>query len=83
MIQLPDETGQSGAISMSQNSAHSSKIVPTNEEVLPDAVLIEPSKLSTTNSSAVEDVARLAKLYAMGTPSEKEFQRLKGLAKHI
>ena len=24
-------------------------------------------------------MAQLAKLYAMGTPSEKEFQRLKGL----
>jgi hypothetical protein len=41
--------------------------------------LIEPSELSTTNSSAVENVARLAKLYAVGTPSEKEFQRLRGL----
>ena len=79
LIQLPDEAGQREAISMNQNSGYSSKIVSTNEEVLPDAVLIEPSELSTTNSSAVENVARLAKLYAMGTPSEKEFQRLKGL----
>jgi hypothetical protein len=77
LIQLPDEAGQRAAISMNQNSGYSSKIVSTNEEVLPDAVLIEPSELSTTNSSAV--VARLAKLYAMGTPSEKEFQRLRGL----
>ena len=79
LIQLPDEAGQRAAISMNQNSGYSSKIVSTNEEVLPDAVLIEPSELSTTNSSAVENVARLAKLYAMGTPSEKEFQRLRGL----
>ena len=79
LIQLPDEAGQRAAISMNQNSGYSSKIVSTNEEVLPDTVLIEPSELSTTNSSAVENVARLAKLYAMGTPSEKEFQRLRGL----
>jgi hypothetical protein len=79
LIQLPDEAGQRAAISMNQNSGYSSKIVSTNEEVLPDAVLIEPSELNTTNSSALENVARLAKLYAMGTPSEKEFQRLKGL----
>jgi hypothetical protein len=77
LIQLPDEA--CAAISMNQNSGYSSKIVSTNEEVLPDAVLIEPSELNTTNSSALENVARLAKLYAMGTPSEKEFQRLKGL----
>ena len=64
---------------MSQNSGYSSKIESTNEEVLPDTVLIESSELSTTDSSAVENVAQLAKLYAMGTPSEKEFQRLKGL----
>ena len=78
LIQLPDEAGQRAAISMNQNSGYSSKIMSTNE-VLPDAVLIEPSELSTTNSSAVENVARLAKLYAVGTPSEKEFQRLRGL----
>jgi hypothetical protein len=79
LIQLPDEAGQRAAISMNQSSGYGSKIVSTNEEVLPNAVLIEPSELNTTNSSAVENVARLAKLYAMGTPSEKEFQRLKGL----
>jgi hypothetical protein len=73
LIQLPDEAGQRAAISMNH------KIMSTNEEVLSDAVLIEPSELSTTNSSDVENVARLAKLYAMGTPSEKEFQRLRGL----
>ena len=54
----------------------------SSAEVLPDTVLIEPSELSTTDSSAVENVAQLAKLYAMGTPSEKEFQRLKGLISH-
>jgi hypothetical protein len=79
---LPDQKGQGAAISISQNSAHSSKVESTNEEVLPDTVLIEPSELSTTDSSAVENVAQLAKLYAMGTPSEKEFQRLKGLISH-
>jgi hypothetical protein len=79
---LPDQKGQGEAISISQNSASSSKIESTNEEVLPDTVLIEPSELSTTDSSAVENVAQLAKLYAMGTPSEKEFQRLKGLISH-
>jgi hypothetical protein len=76
------ETGRDAAIPMDQNSAYSSKIESTNEEVLPDTVLIEPSELSTTDSIAVENVAQLAKLYAMGTPSEKEFQRLKGLISH-
>jgi hypothetical protein len=37
------------------------------------------SELSAADSSDVSKVAQLAKLYAMGTPSEKEFQRLKGL----
>jgi hypothetical protein len=73
MIQLPDQTRQ-GA-----NSVYSSKTVPTNEEVLPDTVSIQTSGLSATGSSAVENVAQLAKLYAMGTPSEKEFQLLKEL----
>jgi hypothetical protein len=73
MIQLPDQTRQ-GA-----NSVYSSKAVPTNEEVLPDTVSIQTSGLSATGSSAVENVAQLAKLYAMGTPSEKEFQLLKEL----
>jgi hypothetical protein len=82
LTQLPDQTGQGAAIPTSQNSAYSSKIESTNEEVLPDTVLIEPSELSTTNNIAVENVAQLAKLYAMGTPSEKEFQRLKGLLSH-
>ena len=79
MIQLPDETGQSAAISMSQNSARSNKIETTNEEVLPHTVLRKASELSAPDSSDVSKVAQLAKLYAMGTPSEKEFHRLKGL----
>ena len=79
---LPDQKGQGAAISIRQNSAYSSKIESTNEEVFPDTVVIELSELSTTDSSAVENVAQLAKLYAMGTPSEKEFQRLKWLISH-
>ena len=79
---LPDQKGQGAAISISENSAYSSKIELSNEEVLLDTVLIEASELSTTDSSAVENVAQLAKLYAMGTPSEKEFQRLKWLISH-
>ena len=79
---LPDQKGQGAAISISENSAYSSKIESSNEEVLLDTVLIEASELSTTDSSAVENVAQLAKLYAMGTPSEKEFQRLKWLISH-
>jgi hypothetical protein len=71
MIQLPDQTWQGAAISMSQNSAYSNKIESTNEEVHPD--------LSTTDSNAVENVAQLAKLYAMGTPTGKELQRLRAL----
>jgi hypothetical protein len=77
---LETTIGKTGEVVM--NSAYSSKIESTNEEVLPDTVLIEPSELSTTNNIAVENVAQLAKLYAMGTPSEKEFQRLKGLLSH-
>ena len=75
MIQLPDENGQHAAISMSENSACSSKIESTDEENLPDTILSE----SSTDGSVVENVAQLAKLYAMGTPSEKEFLRIKGL----
>jgi hypothetical protein len=51
----------------------------TPGEVPPDTVSIETSEVSTTDSGAVESVAQLAKLYAMGTPSEKEFQLLKEL----
>ena len=75
MIQLPDENGQSATISMNQNSGCSSETESTNEEILPDTVLSELS----TDSSVVAKVAQLAKLCAMGTPSEKEFQRIKGL----
>ena len=60
---------------MSENSACSSKIELINEEILPDTILSERSP----DSSVVENVAQLAKLYAIGTPSEKEFQRIKGL----
>jgi hypothetical protein len=74
MIQ-PDENGQSATISMSQNSGCSSETESTNEEILPDTVLSE----SSPDSSVVAKVAQLAKLCAMGTPSEKEFQRIKGL----
>ena len=75
MSQVPDENGQSATISKSENSACSSKIESTNEEILPDTILSERSP----DSSVVENVAQLAKLYAIGTPSEKEFQRIKGL----
>jgi hypothetical protein len=75
MIPVPDENGQNATISMSENSACSSKIESTNEEILPDTILSERSP----DSSVVENVAQLAKLYAIGTPSEKEFQRIKGL----
>jgi hypothetical protein len=60
---------------MSQNSGCSSETESTNEEILPDTVLSE----SSPDSSVVANVAELAKLCAMGTPSEKEFQRIKGL----
>ncbi len=78
-IQLPDQTGEGAATSPSQNSAYSSKIQSTNEEALPENVSIEPSDSNATGSSAVENVAQLAKLCAMGTPSEKDFQRIKRL----
>ena len=74
MSQVPDENGQSATISKSENSACSSKIESTNEEVLPDTILNERSP----DSSVVENVAQLAKLYGIGTPSEKEFQTDQG-----
>ena len=61
---------------MSQNSGCSSETELTNEEILPDTVL---SEIPPLDSSVVAKVAQLAKLCAMGTPSEKEFQRIKGL----
>jgi hypothetical protein len=70
---IPDKNSEGG---------EKAPLETTPGEVLPDIVLSEPSKLSTTDSSAVGNVAELAKLYAMGTPSEKEFQRLKGLISH-
>jgi hypothetical protein len=72
---ISDQTGQGPATSMRQNSEYSSN-VETTSEVGPNTVSIENS---ATDGSAVEDVARLAKLYAMGTPSEQEFQLLKNL----
>jgi hypothetical protein len=33
------------------------------------------------DSSVVENVAQLAKLYAIGTPSEKEFSVIRGLSR--
>ena len=50
------------------------KLKSTNEEVLPDTILNERSP----DSSVVENVAQLAKLYGIGTPSEKEFQTDQG-----
>jgi hypothetical protein len=79
MIPLPDQTGPSVAISMSQNSSHSSKVESTGEQLLPDTASIATSEVSTTDGSALENVAQLAKLYALGIPSEKEFQLLKEL----
>jgi hypothetical protein len=75
MIQATDVTEQSATISMSKNCVYNNKIYSTCEEVLPRTVL----KLGAADSSDFSKMAQLAKLYAMGKPSEKEFQRLKGL----
>jgi hypothetical protein len=83
MIQLPDQTGPGVAISVRQNSFHSSKVESTSEEMLSGTASIESFEVSTTDGSAVESVAQLAKLYAMGAPSEKEFQRLRELVSHF
>jgi len=82
LIQLPDQTGPGAAISARQNSFHSSKVEPTGEEMLSGTASIESFEVSTINGSAVESVAQLARLYAMGAPSEKEFQRLRELVSH-
>jgi hypothetical protein len=82
MIQLPDQTGPGAAISVRQNSFHSSKVEPTSEEMLSGTASIETFEVSTSDGSAVESVAQLARLYAMGAPSEKEFQRLRELVSH-
>ena len=79
MIQLTDVTDQSATISMSKNCAYNNKIYSTCEEVLPRTVLFEAPNLGAAESSDFSKMAQLAKLYAMGKPSEKEFQRLKGL----
>lgn len=67
---------------MRQSSFHSSKVGPTSEEMLSGTASIETFEVSTTDGSAVESVAQLARLYAMGAPSEKEFQRLRELVSH-
>jgi hypothetical protein len=72
---IPDQTGQGAPTSVRQDSAHSSNLESTSE-VGPNTVSIESS---AADGSAVENVAQLAKLYAMGTPSEQEFQLLKDL----
>jgi hypothetical protein len=72
---VPDQSEQGAAPSMRRVSAYSSNLESASE-VGPNTVSIENS---ATDGSAVEDVARLAKLYAMGTPSEQEFQLLKNL----
>jgi hypothetical protein len=82
MIQLPDQTGPGAAISVRQNSFHSSKVEPTSEEMLSGTASIETFEASTSDGSAVESVAQLARLYAMGAPSENEFQRLRELVSH-
>jgi hypothetical protein len=74
MTQLPDQTESGAAISVRQN--HSSKVEPTSEEMLSSTASIETFEVGTTDGSVVESVAQLARLYAMGAPSEKEFQRL-------
>jgi hypothetical protein len=72
---VPDQSEQGAATSMRRVSAYGSNLESTSE-VRPNTVSIENS---AADGSAVEDVARLAKLYAMGTPSEQEFQLLKNL----
>jgi hypothetical protein len=64
---------------MSKNCAYNNKIYSTCEEVLPRTILSEAPKLGAAESSDFSKMAQLAKLYAKGKPSEKEFQRLKGL----
>jgi hypothetical protein len=73
---IPDQIGQGTATSMRQNSDYTRNVETTSEVALPNTVSIESSAM---DSSAVENVAQLAKLYAMGTPSEQEFQLLKNL----
>ena len=82
MIQLPDQTGPGAAISVRQNSFRSSKVEPTGEEMLSGTASIETFEVSTTDGSVIESVAQLARLYAMGAPSETEFQRLRELVSH-
>jgi hypothetical protein len=72
---IPDQIVQGATTSLRQGSAYSNNLESAGE-VGPNTVSIEGS---AADGSAVEDVAQLAKLYAMGTPSEQEFQLLKDL----
>ena len=78
MIQLPDETGQSATISMSQNSACSSKIESTNEEVLPDTVLSEASKLGAADSSDCRKSGPACKAIRYGQTLRKRVSAAQG-----
>jgi hypothetical protein len=78
-IQQPNQTGEPAGTSMTQDSAESSSIQATRDEVFPEIASIEGSESSFIGSTAVENVAQLAELCARGTPSEKDFQRIKGL----
>jgi hypothetical protein len=79
MIQQVTQTGDAVRTSMTQDSAESSSIQLTHEEVFPEIASIEGSESSSTGNTPVENVAQLAELCAKGTPSEKDFQRIKGL----
>jgi hypothetical protein len=82
MIQQATQTGDAVRTSMTQDSAESSSIQPTHDEGFPEIASIEGSKSSSTGNTgntAVENVAQLAELCAKGMPSEKDFQRIKGL----
>jgi hypothetical protein len=74
MIQQPNQTGEAAGTSITQDSAESSSIQPTHEEVLREIASIEGF-----GNSTLENVAQLAELCAKGAPSEKDFQRIKGL----
>jgi hypothetical protein len=72
-------TGEGPATLMSQDSTNISDIRPTYGEVFPEIASIEGSESNSTGNTAVENVAQLAELCAKGTPSEKDFQGIKGL----
>ena len=77
MIRRPNQTGKAAGTLMTPDSAES--IQPTHEEVSPAIAPFEGSESSFIDNTAVENVAQLAELCAKGTPSEKDFQRIKGL----